>query len=189
MMNTGDGNRFSMKQLDRLKIYLTVAAALAIWSVLIWQHFHAGVPAHYLLHDPELPRISNWWGGLLLPALVWGLLGLTMRRLNSEESPRIKPVFLGLLGGLAVGASMAVTFSTGHESITSYIFFSLLPLALFLPVHRPECLLGFVLSMTPAFGVVLPTMFGLLMALATFLIHRLIGLPLKRLVFRRERTA
>ena len=178
-----------MKQLDRLRIFLTVAAALVIWSVLVWQHFHGGVPAHHLLQDPDLPRISDWYGGLLLPALVWGLLGLARRRLKAEEAPRLRPVLFGLLGGLVVGASMALAFSTGNEAITRYLFYGLLPLALFLPVHRPECLLGFVLGMCPVFGVVLPTLFGSIMALATFVVHRLIGLPLRRLVFGRTRNA
>jgi len=71
---------------------------------------------------------------------------------------------------------------TGHESITSYLFFGLLPLALILPVYRPECLLGFVLGMSAAFGAVLPTLFGTLMALVTFVIHRFVGRPLQRLV-------
>ena len=170
-----------MKQFDRLRIVLTVLTALAIWSLLAWQHFHGGVPAHYLLQDPDLPRISNWYGGLLLPALAWGLLGLSKRRVRAADPPRIKPVVIGLLAGLAVGGSMAVTFVSGYESITDYLLFGLLALALVLPVYRPECLLGFVLGMTPALGAVLPTLFGMLMAAATVLIHRVIGRPLLRL--------
>lgn len=53
---------------------------------------------------------------------------------------------------------MATTFSIGQEAITSYLFYGLLPLALFLPVYRPECPLGFVLGMCTVFGTVLPTL-------------------------------
>lgn len=179
----------AMKQLDQLRIGLTTLVALAIWSLLIWQHFHDGVPAHHLLHDPELPRISNWWGGLLLPVLTWGLLSLSRRRVKAMESPRIQPVIIGLLAGLLYGVGMSVTFFTGYESITSYLFFGLLPLALLLPVYRPECLLGFVLGMSTGFGAVLPTLFAALMALATFVVHRLVGRPLQRLVGLRTDTA
>lgn len=171
-----------MKQIDRLRIGLTVLVTLGIWSLLIWQHFHGGVVAHHLLADPDLPQISNWWGGLLLPALTWWLLGLSRHRAAGADSPGLKVVVVGLMAGLAVGLAMSISFVSGHESITSYLFYSLLPLALFLPVYRPECLLGFVLGMSTALGVVLPTLFGSLMALVTFLIHRLIGLPLMRLV-------
>jgi hypothetical protein len=103
-----------------------------------------------------------------------------MRRLVTTDSG-LKPVIIGLAAGLAFGVGMSVTFFGGYPSITSYLFFSLLPLALILPVYRPECLLGFILGMSTAFGASLPTMFGFVMALATFLIHRFIGLPLQRL--------
>ena len=177
-----------MQQFDRLKMGLTVLATVAIWSLLVWQHFQGGVAAHHLLHNPDLPRISDWFGGLLLPALAWFLLSLTRRRVKAAESPGLMPVIVGLVAGLAYGLAMAVTFLSGNESVTSSLFFGLLPLALLLPVYRPECLLGFVLGMSTAFGVVLPTLFGSLMALATFVIHRFIGQPLQRLVGLRTDT-
>ncbi len=166
----------------RPRIILTILISLSIWGLLLWRHFDTGVPAHHLLHNPELPRISDWFGGLLLPVLAWFLLGLTGRRLKATNAPKLDTAVIGLAAGLAVGAAMSVSFFTGHESITGYLFFSLLPLALLLPVYRPECLLGFILGMCVGFGVVLPTLFGGLMALATFLIHRFIGLPLQRLI-------
>ena len=176
-----------MKQFDRLRISLTVLVTLAIWSLLIWQHFYAGVPAHHLFQNPALPRMSNWFGGLLLPVLTWVLLGLSRRRVLATDSG-LEPVIIGLAAGLVFGVGMSVTFFGGYQSITSYLFFSLLPLALFLPVYRPECLLGFILGMSTAFGAVLPTLFGFIMALVTFLIHRFAGLPLMRLAGRRAGT-
>lgn len=59
-----------------------------------------GVPAHHLLNNPDLPRISDWFGGLLLPALTWALLGLAGRRLRATDSPGVKPVIVGLAAGL-----------------------------------------------------------------------------------------
>ena len=176
-----------MKQFDRFRIGATVLVTLAIWSLLIWQHFHDGVPAHYLFQDPDMPRMSNWNGGLLLPLLTWVLLGLSRRRLVTTDSG-LMPVIIGLAAGLAFGVGMSVTFFGGYPSITSYLFFGLLPLALILPVYRPECLLGFILGMSTAFGASLPTMFGFIMALATFVIHRFVGLPLQRLAGLRADT-
>lgn len=174
--------------IDRLRVGLTVLVTIAIWSLLIWRHFHEGVPTHHLLANPDLPGVSDWVGGLLLPALTWGLLGLTRRRVRATDAPGVGPVAVGLVAGAAVGVAMSVTFFSGQETLTSYLFFSLLPLALFVPVHRPECLLGFVLGMSTAFGAVLPTLFGSIMALATFVIHRFIGLPLQRLFSRRPES-
>ncbi|TVQ42183.1 MAG: hypothetical protein EA370_00410 [Wenzhouxiangella sp.] len=169
-----------------LRIGLTIAVSLAIWTLLAWRHFQDGVPAHHLLHNPALPRVSDWLGAVLIPSLTWCLLGLSRRRMETSESPALRPVLMGLLAGLAYGAAMSVSFFSGHESIAGYVFFSLLPLALFLPVYRPECLLGFVLGMSVVFGTVLPTIFGSIMALATFVIYRFIGLPLQRLVGLRD---
>lgn len=171
----------ALRRFDRLRISLTIFVAITIWSLLVWRLFHGGVPAHHLLHNPDLPRISDWFGGLLLPVLAWGLLGLARRRVKAADSDGLKPVIVGLVAGTAFGAAMSVAFFSGHQSVTNYLFFGLLPLALLLPVHRPECLLGFVLGMSAAFGAVLPTLFGSIMALAAFVIHRFIGLPLQRL--------
>ena len=85
--------------IDRLRAGLTVVATLALWSLLLWQHFHQGVPAHHLLDNPDLPVVSNWYGGLLLPVLAWGLLSLTRRRMIKANSPSLKPVVAGLAGG------------------------------------------------------------------------------------------
>lgn len=166
----------------QLRIGLTIVVSLAIWGLLAWRHLHDGVPAHHLLHNPALPRVSDWLGAVLIPGLTWGLLGLSRHRMEAADSPELQPVLLGLLAGLACGVAMSISFFSGHESMTGYLFFSLLPLALLLPVYRPECLLGFVLGMSVVFGAVLPTIFGSLMALATFVIHRFVGLPLQRLV-------
>lgn len=171
----------SSSRLDRLRIGPTISVAVAIWSQLVWRHFHGGVPAHHLLDNPDLPRISDWFGGLLPPVLCWWLPGLARRRVKAADSDGLKPVIVGFAAAIVFGIAMSVSFVSGHEAVTSTPFVGLLPLALLLPVHRPECLLGFVPGMSVAFGAVLPTLFGSIMALATFAVHRLIGLRLQRL--------
>ncbi|RFF29004.1 hypothetical protein DZK25_00445 [Wenzhouxiangella sp. 15181] len=59
---------------------------------------------------------------------------------------------------------------------------------MFLPVHRPECPLGFVLSMSTTSGVVLLTVFGAVMALVIVAIHRFIGLPFQGAVPRKQQS-
>ncbi|MEE4637151.1 MAG: hypothetical protein V2J42_00235 [Wenzhouxiangella sp.] len=109
---------------DRLRVDLTVFVTIAIWSLLAWRRFHGGVPAHHLLHNPDLPRISDWFGGVLLPVLAWWLLGLAGRRVQAVASPGLGSVIVGLVTGLAFGAAMAVTFFSGHQQVTSDLFFS-----------------------------------------------------------------
>jgi hypothetical protein len=170
-----------MEAFDRLRLGLTVLVTLAIWSLLVWQHFHDGVPSHNLLADPSLPEVSNGYGAVLLPVLTWELLSLTRRRVHAMGAG-LASVVIGLTVGIAYGAAMTMTYFGGQDAITGFLFFGLLPLALVLPAYRPECLLGFVLGMSVGFGAVLPTLFGVVMALATLIIHRGISLPLQRLL-------
>ena len=95
-----------MQQFDRLRIGLTVTVTLAIWSLLVWQHFHGEVAAHHLLHNLDLPRISDWYGGLLLPVLTWSLLSLTRRRVKAAESPGLMPDLMPVIVGLRKGTEL-----------------------------------------------------------------------------------
>ncbi|HEY2321583.1 MAG TPA: hypothetical protein VGJ82_01855 [Thermoanaerobaculia bacterium] len=152
----------------RIRIAITTVATLAIASLLAWQALHAGVPAHHILNRRDMPAISNWWGALLIPVLTWFLLGRTKPRAIT----RPKLVVLAFAAGALVGTAQAVTFFTGHEAITSNIVLSLFVLALFVPIYRAECVLGFILAMTVSFGAVLPTAFAAVMSAAGVILYR-----------------
>jgi hypothetical protein len=163
----------------RLGIAVILTVTAAIWSLLGWQAFHGGVPAHHILHRADMPAISNWWGALLIPVLTWFLI----RRIKPRAMTNPKLVFLAFAAGALVGAAQAITFFTGHEAITSDIVLSLFVLALFLPIYRAECVLGFILAMTAPFGALLPTAFAAVMAMAGVILYRGVRLALAR-VFR-----
>ena len=74
------------QQLSRVRLYFTALVTLITWSMLLWQYSNAGVPSHHLLHRADLPAISNWWGGLLLPALSWIMLGRIQKRILKQPS-------------------------------------------------------------------------------------------------------
>jgi len=155
--------------LFRIRLYITGLVTLSIWMLLVWQHFHDGVPSHYILNRADMPAFSNWWGGLLLPSLTWFLLLRIHKRIvrhNDEKSGSKKhliSIIIGFVGALLFGVMISVAFMNGHEDTTSYMVLTLFPLALLLPIFRAEYLLGFVLGMTYTFGAVLPTGFGLLL--------------------------
>lgn len=163
-------NDLNARQLARIRPYVTGLVLLAEGAHLLWQHLHGGVVSHHLLHRADLPAISNWWGALLLPALTWFLLGRTRKRLllrgDRQDAASKAPdgVLLGFLGALIWGGLLAAAFTCNYETITSSLFLGLLVLALLLPVHRAECLLGFVLGMAFTFGAVLPTLVGSVIA-------------------------
>ena len=155
----------------KTRIYFTGIVTIAIWSLLAWDHYHGGVPSHHILHREDLPAISNWWGGFLLPLLTWFLLYRIQKRLMSDNievskvSMRLANILYGFTGALFFGILLSVFFTFGYSSISGYIIIGLLLLALFFPIYRAECLLGFVIGMTFTFGAVLPTAVGSILAL------------------------
>jgi hypothetical protein len=151
-----------------------------MWCFLAWDHFHGGVPAHHILAKKDLPAISNWWGGLLLPALTWFLLYRIQSRSyapnnqNGEAFIHLKHTVYQFAGALLFGIVLSVFFSLGNTDMPGYMVLAIFPLALFFPIYRSECLLGFVIGMTFTFGGVLPTGIGSILLLLCAIIHLLI---------------
>ena len=167
------------KEFFRTRLFFTGFATLAIGALLTWNHFNGGVPSHHVLADETLPLISNWWGGILIPTLTWFLTGRIQKRIfgsrNTVPSNKLKQALFAFIGGLAFGILLAVFFSFGNNDVPGFMILGLLPLALFFPIYRAECLLSFVFGMTFTFGAVLPTGIGSILALigaAIFLLIR-----------------
>jgi hypothetical protein len=161
----------SKKIFFKTSLYFAGIVTIAIWSLLAWDHYHGGVPSHHILHREDLPAISNWWGGLLLPLLTWFLLYRIQKRLvrdNVEKSKvpkHLENILYGFTGALFYGILLSVFFSFGYSDISGYMLIGLFLLALSFPIYRAECMLGFVIGMTFTFGAVLPTAVGSILAL------------------------
>ncbi len=146
----------------RLRFTSTSTIALAIWSLLVWQHSHGGVPSRSFLARNDMPLISNWWGALTLPVLTWFLTGRVANRLAQQSDNRTatnvawRKIQLGCAVALIYAIAVASAFVTGHNDISSGLFQALPVLALFVPIFRAECVVGFVLGLTYSFGGVLP---------------------------------
>ncbi len=147
---------------SRLRLRFTITIALAIWSLLVWQHGHGGVPSHSFLARKDMPLISNWWGALILPVLTWFLTGRIGHRLAQHASDRAathsewRKIQIGYAVALVYAIIVAAAFMTGRPEISSGLFQALPLLALFVPIFRAEIVLGFVLGLTYFFGAVLP---------------------------------
>ncbi len=166
------------KEFFRTRLYSTGFATLAIGALLTWNYFNGGVPSHHVLADESLPLISNWWGGLLIPSLTWFLMYRIQKRIYSPgsrgTSNKLKQAFYGFVVALTFGIMLASFFAFGNSDMPGYMILGLLPLALFLPIYRAECLLGFVFGMTYTFGAVLPTGIGSILALIGAAIYLLV---------------
>jgi hypothetical protein len=131
---------------------------IAIWSLLIWNYFHGGVPSHHLLQREDLPEFSNWWGGLLIPLLTWFLLYRIQVRISNKSAgfKVSKNILYAFVGALSFGILLSVFFTLGNTEMPFYMVISLFFIAVIFPIYRAECFLGFVLGMTFTFGGVLP---------------------------------
>lgn len=161
----------------KIRLYFTVIVTIAIWSLLAWNHYHGGVPVHHVLARKDLPGISNWWGGLLLPLLCWFLLYRVQRRIinkNIQADKFVGSVLSAFVGAFFFGILLSVFFIFGYTEIPGYMLLCLLFLSLFFPIYRAECILGFVMGMTFTFGAILPTIAGSVLALLAFLIYQFI---------------
>lgn len=139
-----------MRQSRVYQYALLVCTVVFIVAQLSWQWWHGGIQSHHLLANPELPSVSNAWGLLILPALAW----LAAKRLRQVEKPTM--VWYGLVLSFCYGALLAALFLKGVEQPVAVLFFGTYLLALLLPLHRAEVVLGYVAALSLVFGAVLP---------------------------------
>jgi len=168
------------RQVHPLQLWGTGLITLAIWGILLSQHFDGGVPSHHPLNQPDIPAISSWWGGLLLPVLAWVLLGRIVTRsgVQKAEGTYAWRLPLGVTGGfsgaLLFGVALSIIFFSGYEDATRYMTLALFPLAVVLPIYRAESILGLILGMSFFFGAILSMMFAFVLALIFALLFHLV---------------
>lgn len=157
----------------------TVLVALVVLSQLLWQHLHGGIVSHHLLHRADLPGISNAWGIVLLPALTWWLSGRIQRRLLAHQATSagqtgsdITAVAFGFTAALAFGAFLVIAFEQRWPIDLGLVLLAIPVLAVLVPVHRAECVLGFVLAMSFGFGAVIATVVASVLALWSLALHQ-----------------
>ncbi|HET9825490.1 MAG TPA: hypothetical protein VFP87_09150 [Chitinophagaceae bacterium] len=184
----------SKKLFLKTRLFFTAIVAMATWSLLAWNYYHRGVPSHHILHREDLPAISNWWDGLLLPLLTWFLLYRIQQRLLSDnvekpnKSQGLRDTLYRFTGALFFGISLSVFFTLGYSSISGFMIIVLFLLGLFFPIYRAECILGFVIGMTFTFGAALPTAFGAIFALISAILYRYVRPVLLYIASRLVRT-
>jgi hypothetical protein len=168
-----------MNQAAFKKIGLAIVAtvSVAIWALLIWEHYHGGVPSHSFMARKDMPSISNWWGGLLLPMLTYFSFnrlqkGLFVSGNNSVSPQKLQSVLFLFIAGLLYAGAMAYCFVTDKADINGILFPCLFLLALIFPLFRAEFFLGFVIGMTYTFGAILPTFIASVFVILSYVAHK-----------------
>lgn len=162
----------AMRSRHRIPVCIALASIVFMGANLTYEHFNGGVQSHHLLHRPDLPEISNWFGLLALPLIGW-IFGARIRNhLASSTRPGVSAaIWVGLVGAFSYGAALATSFELGASAVSSGMFLGLFLLAALLPIYRAEYVIGFVVGMTFTFGAVLPSLVALLFAAVSFVVR------------------
>lgn len=156
---------------------ITGVVTILIGIHLLWDHFHGGVPIHYILQSPDLPGISNWLGGIILPILTWFLLFRVQTRkastTNSHTNNNLNSVVYRILGALIFGLILSFLFSIDPDLPGNMMIGAIL-LSFFIPLYLSEYLLGFILGTAYTFGVVLPLVGGIILILISLFIYKVL---------------
>ena len=168
------------QNLTKIKACIVGVVTFLIFSFLIWEHFHGGVTSHHLLHQQDLPSISNWWSGILLPILTWFLLSRIEKRLDKNISQTkqtnnaVSTVFWLFITGLVFGILLSTSFTNEYKPFLDNVLYVIIILSFIIPVYYSEFILGFILGMTYTFGAVIPTVFILTVAVIGLVVYRII---------------
>lgn len=172
--------------------FVTIAVVtLAYWGLLAYQYTHGGVVAHRFLARDDMPEISNWWGGLLIPVVAYLLTGRLQRRLAAfgddtvAADRALRTAAAACVGAGLYAGAMATGFSTGHDEVSSFLFQALPLVGLLLPIYRAEYLLGFIVVLSMRFGGVLPLIISAAVALVSLVLHLTVRRGLRWLLARR----
>ena len=172
-------------QLQQIRLVFTVVVTLAIWALLFWQFSHDGVPSHHFLHRADLPAMSNWWGGLILPTISWFLLSRINQRILAQEPP-VQRYPLSIIAGFVLAflyAGLISILFLNNSELTGQVVLGIFLIAVFIKVYREECVLGFIISMSYTFGAIIPFVFAIIFSIASALIYHAVRFILS--LFRR----
>lgn len=160
-----------MKLPLNLRIGITIVVTLLVWTHIIWDYFHGGIPTHYLLHDDNLPGLPNWLGGIILPFFTWFLLYRIHKRIDEHDTPiaseSLRSIVLRFLLAMMVAIAISILF-TFEIDIIDYIMLAIFALAFIFPLYKSEYLLGWVIGSAFTFGAIIPIGFGSIFALVFF---------------------
>lgn len=165
-----------MKLTLQLRIIITTVFTLLVWGHIGWDHFHGGIPTHYLLHDDSLPGIPNWLGGLVLPFFTWFLLYRIHKRIDKPEilvaSESLRSAVIRFFIAMTIAITIAIFF-TYEIDVIDYIMLGIFILAFIFPLYKSEYLLGWVIGSTFTFGAIIPIAFGSIFALICFIFYKI----------------
>ncbi|WP_247671233.1 hypothetical protein [Pseudoalteromonas sp. MMG005] len=165
------------RQLERIRNSLLIIVVIFQICHLSWEYFNGGIVTHHILMRSDLPGISNWWGLIILPSLVFITFIRIKRRLLTRAHEALslsdfyRNILIGFMGMLLVSLLASLAFSFGLQNIAVYMLMGLMITALFIPLHKAECILGYVMGAAFFTGPVIPFIGVVLFSTVSVLSH------------------
>ncbi len=154
----------------KYKVQFTLLSAVIVLVHLLFEYQQGGVITHYFMQDGSLPGISNWWGLLSFPVLVWVVIS-DMERRNRIGNSRSIIFLYRILGSVIFGVIVSYLFSM-NSYILDYLMMSIFILALFLPLYFGEYLIGFTIGTMYVFGANIPIIGGTILLLILLILYK-----------------
>jgi hypothetical protein len=168
----------SDQKFNRLKISMMIGVVLFQMCCLAWEYVNGGVVTHHFFMRSDLPGVSNWWGLVILPALVWWAAVRVEKRVNNPLSQQFddsrqfyRGVLIAFITLLLVSLVQSTIFSFGYANIAMFFLLGLMLAAIFVPLHKMECILGYVLGATFFTGPAMPFVGVVIFSVVSVLSH------------------
>ena len=114
-------------KIKKIRNQLIISVVILQIALLIWESLNGGVKTHNLFAREDLFGISNWWGLIILPLLVWITAYSIEHRSNRltdqlSVSNFYKSVCVNFLVMLLMCLTSSTFFMLGFQNIAIYIF-------------------------------------------------------------------
>ncbi|MBQ4876260.1 hypothetical protein J8M21_03430 [Pseudoalteromonas luteoviolacea] len=162
--------------IKKIRNYLMIAVVACQIALLTWESLNGGVVTHHFLAQEDMPGLSNWWGLLILPTLVWLTAYSIEHRSNQIEDEQSRLAFRtvaarSFVGMLLISLIQSTIFSLGYSSIAASLLLVIAFIALFLPLYRIEAIVGYVLGGAYFTGPMIPFVGVVVFVLASMVAH------------------
>ncbi|KZN29014.1 hypothetical protein N480_09610 [Pseudoalteromonas luteoviolacea S2607] len=162
--------------IKRTRNYLLMVVIVCQITLLIWESLHGGVVTHHFLARENMPGLSNWWGLVILPSLVWVTAYSLEQRGRHLKSGQARTEFnkmasFSFLGMLLISLIQSTIFTLGYSTIAVSILMFLVFIALFLPLYRIEAIVGYILGGAYFTGPMIPFVGVVLFVAVSFFAH------------------
>ncbi len=165
-MNTQQHNKITIGVLIGVMVFQALC--------LTWEFMNGGVVTHHFLMRKDLPGVSNWWGLVILPVLVLCTSYSIKKRAANHaggQSKFYRNLCIAFSAMLLVSVAQSTVFSLGYHEVAMFVLLGLILAALVFPLHRLECVLGYVLGSTFFTGPAMPFVGVVIFSVVSILVH------------------